>query len=101
MDDLSKLDWKPLGETGQPQFLRGTFQVENATDTFLKLEGFTKGFCVLNGFNLGRYYNPAGPQKTLYVPGPLLKQGQNELIVFESDSYQTPTVEFLDKPELG
>ena len=59
------------------------------------------GFCVLNGFNLGRYYNPAGPQKTLYVPGPLLKQGRNELIVFESDSYQTPTVEFLDKPELG
>ena len=101
MDDLSKLSWQGLGITNRPQFLRGSFQVDKPADTFLKLEGFTKGFCVLNGFNLGRYYNPAGPQQTLYVPGPLLKQGQNELIVFESDGYQTPTVEFLDKPELG
>jgi beta-galactosidase len=75
--------------------------VDTPTDTFLKLEGFTKGFCVLNGFNLGRYFNPAGPQKTIFVPGPLLKSGDNELIVFESDAYQVPTVEFLDTPELG
>ena len=101
MDDLSRLNWQSLVHTKQPQFLRGTFRVDTPTDTFLKLEGFTKGFCVLNGFNLGRYFNPAGPQKTLFVPGPLLKSGDNELIVFESDAYQVPTVEFLDTPELG
>jgi beta-galactosidase len=101
MDDLSRLNWQSLVHTKQPQFLRGTFRVDTPTDTFLKLEGFAKGFCVLNGFNLGRYFNPAGPQKTLFVPGPLLKSGDNELIVFESDAYQVPTVEFLDTPELG
>ena len=68
---------------------------------FLKLDSFTKGFVLVNGFNVGRYYTPAGPQKTLYIPAPLLKQGENEIIVFESDSFHSPTVEFVDTPELG
>jgi beta-galactosidase len=64
------------------------------------LDGFTKGFVTVNGFNIGRYFNPSGPQKTLYVPAPLLKQGDNEIVVFESDSYTAPTVQFVDTPEL-
>ena len=55
---------------------------------------------VINGFNLGRYYNPAGPQKTLYLPAPLLHKGDNEIIVFESDGYERPVISFVDKPEL-
>jgi beta-galactosidase len=71
-----------------------------ACDTFPRLEGFTKGFVVVNGFNIGRYYNPAGPQQTLYVPAPLLREGDNEIVVFESDSYKAPVIEFVDKPIL-
>ena len=33
------------------------------------------GAVFVNGFNIGRYHK-GGPQKTLYIPGPLLKQGQ-------------------------
>jgi len=54
----------------------------------------------LNGFNLGRYWE-RGPQKTLYVPAPLLKHGQNELIVFELHGAQNFSVEFRDTPDLG
>ena len=36
------------------------------------------GAFFVNGFNVGRYHQ-VGPQKTLYVPGPLLKQGTNEV----------------------
>jgi len=32
----------------------------------------------VNGFNLGRYWSE-GPQKTLYVPGPILKTGKNKV----------------------
>jgi beta-galactosidase len=32
----------------------------------------------VNGFNMGRYWD-AGPQRTLYVPGPLLQRGFNEV----------------------
>ena len=35
----------------------------------------------INGFNIGRYWN-RGPQKTLYVPAPLLKSGKNEVRLF-------------------
>ena len=33
------------------------------------------GAVFVNGFNIGRYHK-GGPQKTLYIPGPLLKQGE-------------------------
>ena len=36
----------------------------------------------LNGNNIGRYWF-IGPQQTLYVPVELLKEGENEIIVFE------------------
>ena len=39
---------------------------------------------MLNGFNLGRYWE-IGPQKTLYVLKSLLKAEKNELIIFESE----------------
>lgn len=38
----------------------------------------------LKGFNLGRYWT-TGPQLTLYCPGPVLKKGTNEVIIFETD----------------
>lgn len=42
------------------------------------LQGWGKGVVFVNGFNLGRYWE-IGPQETLYLPGPLLKQGDNEV----------------------
>ena len=58
-------------------------------------------FVLINAINIGRYYNPAGPQQTLYIPAPLLHEGENEIIVFESDGFNEPVVEFVDAPELG
>lgn len=60
-----------------------------------------EGYCLVNGFNIGRYFNSAGPQKTLYIPAPLLKTGDNEIIVFETDNCADPVVEFVDSAELG
>ena len=66
-----------------PKFFRGSFDVTNIHDIFVDLEGWSKGNVFINGFNLGRYWNTVGPQKTLYLPGPLLKEGQNEIVVLE------------------
>ena len=82
--------------------MRGTLQIDGEPcDTFIKLEGFHHGFVTVNGFNLGRYYNDAGPQKTLYCPAPMLKSGENEIVVFETDSCDRNVIEFVDVPELG
>ena len=73
--------------------------MDEPADTFLALHGWTKGVAWINGFNLGRYWN-RGPQRTLYVPAPLLREGQNEIIVFELHGTDTMAVEFRAKPEL-
>ena len=100
MDNLDKLDYSKKPQT-KSAFYRGYFEVDEACDTFLRLDNFTKGFVTINGFNLGRYWE-IGPQKTLYVPASLLRQGKNEIVVFESDGLKAePVVEFTDKPELG
>ena len=73
-------------------FYRGFVNIDSPKDTFMKLDSFTKGFVTVNGFNIGRYWE-IGPQKTLYVPASLLKEGKNEIIVFESDGIK-------DEPEI-
>ncbi|MBQ8880011.1 MAG: beta-galactosidase [Clostridia bacterium] len=102
--ELDGLVYKKATEdsTSKPAFLRGYLDIrEEPSDTFIRLDGFHKGFVKINGFNIGRYFNDAGPQKTLYVPAPILKKGKNEILVFESDSTDRFSVEFLDKEDLG
>ena len=62
---------------------------------FLYLQGWGKGIVLVNGFNLGRYWS-AGPQQTLYLPGPILKQGKNQVTILLDSvlhSYSTPKAE--------
>lgn len=104
MDNLDKLKFSPIlpdCKINQATFLRGELFIdEEPHDTFLRLDGFKKGFVCINGFNIGRYYE-IGPQRTLYVPAPILKKGRNEIIVFESDGASSHTIEFLADADLG
>ncbi len=101
LEDISGLRWKNQTVSDAPVFLRGKFEAKEKKDTFLRLDGFSKGQCYLNGFLLGRYWNTAGPQKTLYLPAPLLRTGENELVVLELDGFERPCVTLTDQPELG
>lgn len=60
---------------------------EYPLDTFLRTDGWGKGIAVLNGHNLGRYWPVAGPQITIYAPGPYFNEApdSNQLFVFELD----------------
>ncbi|MUG65085.1 beta-galactosidase [Paenibacillus campinasensis] len=103
LEDLSSLQYSSLSgndQKEQPTFYRGTLLVDEVKDTFLRLDGWTKGVAYVNGFNIGRYWN-RGPQQTLYVPGPLLREGQNEIVVFELHGTAEPVVRFVDEPDLG
>jgi beta-galactosidase len=48
---------------------------------------------------LGRFWK-IGPQQTLYVPGPWLRKGQNEIVVFDLDGASGKQVQGLKKPVL-
>jgi beta-galactosidase len=99
MDNLDKVVYGK--ESTEPsKFYKGKFVIGEPCDTFLSTDNFKKGFVTLNGFNLGRYWE-VGPQKTLYVPASLLKKGENELVIFESDGIKGEAeVEFVDTPVL-
>ena len=83
-------------EKDTPAFYKGTFEVKEACDTFLKFSNFRKGVAFINGFNLGRYWEE-GPAATLYIPAPLLVEGENEIVLFETDGLSGPAeVELTD-----
>lgn len=76
----------PFGNTPAmgPSFQRGSFDIQGEpTDTWLDMLGFTKGYVWVNGHNLGRYWETAGPQHTLYLPAPFLARGSNDVIVLD------------------
>lgn len=101
MDNLENVVYLPTQPEENSFFVKGTFEISKKADTFLKLDNFTKGFVLINGFNIGRYWE-IGPQKTLYVPADLLKEGKNEIVIFESDALKgEPVIEFVSTPELG
>ena len=61
----------------------------------LSLSGLGSGAAFINGFNIGRYLD-VGPQRTLYVPGALLKDGENELVLLELSDKDVTLVEFVN-----
>jgi beta-galactosidase len=101
-DNLDKLVYENnVTATACPAFFRGTFKTNSNNECFVHLKGFTKGCVFVNGFNLGRFWN-IGPQKSLYLPGSLLKtDGENEIIVFEQEGFANPVIEIKDTHDLG
>ena len=82
LQDLAALGFTPGAATQGPAFHRASFTVVSPGDCFVALPGWDKGVVWVNGFNLGRYWK-RGPQQALYLPGPLLHAGDNEVIILE------------------
>ncbi len=84
---------------GKPGLHRFTLTVPSPGDAALELPGRARGFAWINGFCLGRYW-AAGPQRTLYVPGPVLRAGANELLLLELEGAPTGEGERAGAPRL-
>ncbi|XP_063349149.1 beta-galactosidase-1-like protein 2 [Pelmatolapia mariae] len=83
-----------------PGFFQSRLYVNGSPqDTFIKLPGWSKGVVFINGKNLGRYWS-TGPQQTLYVPGPWLHRGDNQVIVFEEQETDGK-IQFASSPDYG
>ena len=83
-----------------PAFYHFELTVDEPADTFLELPGFGHGCVFINGKNLGRFWE-IGPQKRLYIPAPLLREGKNEIIVFETDGKAGDGIRFEEEPLLS
>ena len=81
--------------SGAPLFLKASFRAEEKIDTFVDMRGFTNAVVYVNGFNLGRFLK-RGPQYTLYLPGTLLKD-ENEIVVLELEGTSKKDIALIDK----
>ena len=104
LDTVPRL-WDGVGLTADapgvgPTAWRATFHVDEPVDHFLSTVAWGKGLAWVNGFNLGRYWR-RGPQETLYVPGPVLRPGHNELVLLELEVLLDPVAHFVAGPSLG
>ena len=83
-----------------PAFWRATVKVDEPADTFLDVRSWGKGVVWVNGHCMGRYWD-IGPTQTMYVPGPWLKRGKNEIIILDLVGPESPVIGSLDHPILN
>ena len=100
-DEAVMASLQPAGQTDAkaPAAHTLTFTVDEKADTWLALPGWGKGTVILNGFCLGRFWE-IGPQQRLYIPAPLLREGENTLLIVETEG-KTGQAFLLDEPDLG
>lgn len=96
LEDISAIDFSKEYTAG-PGFHKFELEVLEKADTFIDCRGFGKGVMFINGFNLGRYWE-VGPIHSLYVPAPLLKEGTNEIIIFETEGISQEELHFTELP---
>ena len=84
----------------EPAFWRASLKVSEPHDTFLDMRTWSKGFVWVNGHNLGRFWN-IGPQQTMYLPGPWLKRGENEVLILDLFGPEKPLIAGLEQPILN
>jgi beta-galactosidase len=100
LDNINSVDFSKGYKEGTPAFYLFEFDCEEQGDTYLDFTGWGKGCAFVNGFNLGRFWE-IGPQKRLYIPGPLIKLGKNAIILFETEGKIADTITLIDQPCLG
>ncbi|KAI0561073.1 beta-galactosidase [Gracilaria domingensis] len=95
-----------------PTFFRGEMSINPGSMTEFGGEYpgtycrvFGRGVLWVNGFNVGRFHTGvSGPQRSLFVPGAMLREGRNEFVVLHMNMHLTrdpPKLQLFDKPDYG
>ena len=95
---LPPLTWR-TGRSAGPAFWRGGFDAAHTGDTFLDMSGWGQGIVWVNGRCLGRYWS-IGPTQTMYLPGPWIQRGRNEVVVLDVTGPRSARIAGLKTPIL-
>lgn len=96
--ELPPLRWQTKRVAG-PAFWRGSFDVKEQADTFLDMSSWGQGIVWINGRCLGRYWS-IGPTQTMYLPGPWMEAGRNEVVVLDLTGPRASRIEGRTTPIL-
>ncbi|WP_373598931.1 glycoside hydrolase family 35 protein [Paraclostridium bifermentans] len=97
LNNIDKVDFSGDYKENTPAFYEYEFEVNELGDTFLNADDFGKGVAFINGFNLGRFWD-IGPTNYLYIPAPLLKEGINKIVIFETEGKYKDVIFLDNKP---
>jgi len=98
--DFSKtnnIDFGKEWKTSLPGFYKYEFEIVDKDDTYIDLSNFGKGIVLVNGFNIGRFWD-IGPTLSLYIPKHLLNEGSNSIIIFETEGTYSDEINLVNKP---
>jgi beta-galactosidase len=87
------------GQVKGAAFWRGGFDTPRTEDTFLDMSAWGQGIVWVNGRCLGRFWS-IGPTQTIYLPGPWLRKGRNEVVVLDLTGPDVPRIAGLAAPVL-
>ncbi|MBO0476979.1 beta-galactosidase [Vagococcus sp. DIV0080] len=90
------IDFSRQWQAGTPSFYQFNVALDQVEDTYIDMTGFGKGCVLVNGINIGRYWE-VGPLTTLYIPKHILKE-TNEIIVFETEGVYQESIRLVDQP---
>ncbi|CZQ95825.1 glycoside hydrolase family 35 protein [Trichococcus collinsii] len=96
-DQLS-IDFEKGWRENTPSFYKYDVTIDDPKDTFINMELFGKGIVLVNGFNIGRFWN-VGPTLSLYVPKALFRKGQNKIVIFETEGIWSETISLDSEPK--
>ena len=98
LDESYIASLKPLrGKPTRPGlFFKATLRLAQAGDSYLDMGAWDKGYLWVNGHLLGRYWK-LGPQQRLYCPASWLREGDNELLVFDMHRTEGAPIRGVEK----
>ncbi len=94
---LKRIDFSGKANDCLPSFYKFQPDLNSLGDTFIDCSNYGKGSIFVNGNNLGRYWQ-RGPIHYLYCPKGFLKEGVNEVIIFETEGCVIRELIFCDHP---
>ena len=97
LDSCETVDYSREWQPGQPSFYRYEVALDEVEDSFIDLSNFGKGVVFVNQVNIGRFWE-VGPTLSLYIPKGLLKEGNNEIVIFETEGTFQPEIQLVKKP---
>lgn len=96
-EQVAKIDFSKEADPETPSFYRFKFELKETVNTYIDCSKYGKGVVIINGVNLGRYWEE-GPYLSLFCPSDFLKEGMNEAIIFETENKEIKQLNFSDHP---
>ncbi|GHU36458.1 beta-galactosidase [Bacilli bacterium] len=96
-EQLAEIDYSAGRNVKQPSFYKVIFELPEVSDTFIDCLAYGKGVVIVNGVNLGRYWQE-GPAYSLYCPKDFLRVGENEVVIFETEGVEVKKLVFSETP---